>query len=172
MIARGSCATVFSALVLLAVGCGGHSTPPPCVPASTPQFAYLLTGFSISMFTANSCTGAFTATTPATIRTGPQSTIQDSQDMVLDRSGRVLYVANLVSNFAGPSASSMYTINSSNGVLTPTTPPTVPTGWFPQGIAIDPSGKFVYTANSDDNTVSMFTIDSATGLLTPTTPPS
>lgn len=175
MIARGSCAMVFSALVLFAVGCGGNSTlpqPPPCVPASTPQFAYLLTGFSVSMFTVNSCTGAFTATTPATIPTGPQSSLQGSEDMVVDRSGRFVYVANLVSNVAGPSAISMYTINSSTGVLTPTTPPTVPTGWFPQGIGIDPSGKFVYTANSDDNTISMFTINATTGVLTPTTPAS
>jgi sugar lactone lactonase YvrE len=92
--------------------------------------------------------------------------------MVVDPAGRFAYVANLMSNASDEATISMYTINAGTGVLTPTTPATVPTGFFPQGIAIDPSGKFVYTANSDDNSVSMFTISQTTGVLTPTTPPS
>lgn len=36
----------------------------------------------------------------------------------------------------------------------------------PTSVAVDPSGKFVYVANQQDNTVSMFTIDSTTGDLT------
>jgi YVTN family beta-propeller protein len=79
--------------------------------------------------------------------------------------GRFVYVANLVSNAVDNATISMYTINSRTGVLTPTTPATVPTGFFPQGIGIDPSGKFVYTANSDDNTVSAHTISSSSGNL-------
>ncbi len=66
----------------------------------------------------------------------------------------------------------MYTIDPATGLLAPTVPATVSTGWFPQGIAIDPRGRFVYTANSDDSSVSMFTIDQTTGVLTPTTPAS
>jgi 6-phosphogluconolactonase len=53
-------------------------------------------------------------------------------------------------------------------VLTATTPVMVPTGFFPQGIAA--SANFVYTANSDDNSVSMFTINTNSGILTPLTP--
>lgn len=90
--------------------------------------------------------------------------------MVVDPRGRFAYVANLVSNATDLSTISMYTINSTTGVLSPTTPATVPTGWFPQEIAIDPLGRFVYTANSDDSSVSMFTINQSTGVLTPTTP--
>jgi 6-phosphogluconolactonase (cycloisomerase 2 family) len=171
---------IMSLVVLLAAGCGGNtaSTPtksvtPACVPSSTPEFAYALTGYSVSMYTVNSCTGAFTPTTPATIGTGysyPQN--DNSEQMVVDPLGRFAYVANLVSNVSGPSSISMYTINSTTGVLTPTTPATVPTGWLPQGIAIDPLGRFVYTANTDDSTVSMFTINQTTGVLTPTTPAS
>ncbi len=66
----------------------------------------------------------------------------------------------------------MYTVNVTTGELTPTTPATVPTGWFPQEIAIDPLGRFVYTVNTDDSSVSMFTINQTTGVLTPTTPAS
>jgi 6-phosphogluconolactonase (cycloisomerase 2 family) len=92
--------------------------------------------------------------------------------MVVDPRGRFAYVANLVSNASDLATISMYTINATTGVLTPTSPATVPTGFFPQGIAIDPLGRFVYTANTDDSTVSMFTINQTTGVLTPTTPAS
>jgi DNA-binding beta-propeller fold protein YncE len=43
---------------------------------------------------------------------------------------------------------------------------TLPTGFFPQGIGIDPSGKFAYAANQDDDTGSMFTISAGSGTLT------
>lgn len=170
---------ILSLTVLLATGCGGNPTPPSstttpaaCVPASKPEFSYVLTSYAVSMFTVDSCTGQFTATSPASVSTGyayPQDT---SEQMVADPLGRFAYVANLVSNASDLSTISMYTINSTTGVLTPTTPATVPTGWFPQGIAIDPLGRFVYTANTDDSTVSMFTINQTTGVLTPTTPAS
>jgi len=133
----------------------------------------VLTGYAVSMYTVNSCTGAFTATAPATIGTGytyPQN--DNSEEMVVDPLGRFAYVANLVSNASSLSTISMYTIDSTTGALTTTTPATVPTGWFPQEIAIDPLGRFVYTANTDDATVSMFTINQSTGVLTPTTPAS
>ncbi len=171
--------SILSPAVLLA-GCGGNLTrssspeaSSACVPASKPESAYVLTGYSVNMYTVDSCTGQFTATTPASVGTGysyPQS--DNSEQMVADPLGRFAYVANLVSNVSGPSSISMYIINPTTGVLTPTTPATVPTGWFPQGIAIDPLGRFVYTANSDDGTVSMFTINQTTGVLTPTTPAS
>ncbi len=165
-------------LAALTSGCGGssaHTVPPPipsCTPSSKPAFAYVLNdsgaSTAISMYTVNSCTGELTPTTPATIGTGGNAF--GAEDMVVDPAGRFAYVANLMSNADDEATIAMFTVNSSTGVLTPTTPPTVPTGFLPQGIGIDPSGKFVYTANSDDNTVSMFTIDSSTGILTPTTP--
>jgi 6-phosphogluconolactonase (cycloisomerase 2 family) len=112
----------------------------------------------------------FKPTTPASISTGYAFPQGEAEQMVADPLGRFAYVANLVSNASDLSTISMYTINPTTGVLTPTTPATVSTGWFPQGIAIDPLGRFVYTANTDDSTVSMFTINQTTGVLTPTTP--
>jgi 6-phosphogluconolactonase len=174
---------VFSfALLLAGIGCGGGSAPksvtlpvePACTSSSTPYFAYVLGGDvtawgngTISAYSVDSCSGALTALSPATVATG-----SDPEDMVVDPLGRFVYAANLVSNASDLATISMYTINPTTGALTPTTPPTVPTGFFPQGIAIDPEGRFVYTANSDDNTVSMFTINQTTGVLTPTSPPS
>lgn len=163
--------------ILLAAGCGGNPRQPAsssaaCTPAAKPEASYVLTGYAVSMYTVDSCTGQFTATTPASIATGYSFPQSDAEQMVVDPLGRFAYVANLVSNASDQSTISMYTINSTTGVLTPTTPATVPTGWFPQGIAIDPLGRFVYTANTDDSSVSMFAINQTTGVLTPTTPAS
>ena len=168
---------IFSlALLLAGVGCGGTSGPipvppvPSCTPSSKPEFAYVLNDGdnTVSMYTVNSCTGDLSPTTPATIATG--ANLFGSESLAVDPAGRFAYVANLMSNASDLATISMFTINSSTGVLTPSMPPTVPTGYFPQGIGIDPQGRFVYTANSDDNSVSMFTIDAGTGVLTPTTP--
>ena len=163
--------------VLLDAGCGRNltrpsPTPTSCVPSSKPEFAYALTDFVVSMYTVDSCTGAFRATSPASVATGYALPQQGAEQMVVDPRGRFAYVANLVSNATDLATISMYTINATTGVLTPTSPATVPTGFFPQGIAIDPLGRFVYTANTDDSTVSMFTINQTTGVLTPTTPAS
>jgi 6-phosphogluconolactonase len=172
---------VFSPLILLGASCGGGSSTsstkvnplPACTPASPPPHAYVLNGLSadtVSMYTVDSCTGKLTATTPATVSTGGNEF--GAEEMAVDPAGRFVYVANLMSNATDLATIAMYTLDSSTGILIPTNPPTVPTGFFPQGIAINPSGKFVYTANSDDNTVSMFAINQATGILTPTTPPT
>lgn len=167
---------VLGVAVLLASGCGGGSSAvsvkpsPACVPATNPEVSYVLTGYQVNMYSVNSCTGQFSATTPASIGTGYAAPQMGAEEMVTDPRGRFAYVANLVSNSSDLSTISMYTINSATGILSPTTPATVPTGWFPQEIAIDPKGRFVYTANTDDSTVSMFTINQSTGVLTPTTP--
>jgi 6-phosphogluconolactonase (cycloisomerase 2 family) len=167
-------------LVLLAFGCGENTTVAPtpptpftsCVPSTNAEFAYELTGYAVSMETVNSCTGAFTSTAPPYVATGYAPPQANAEQMVADPLGRFAYVANLVSNASDEATISMYTINPYTGVLIPTTPATVPTGFFPQGIAIDPLGHFVYTANSDDSSVSMFTINQTTGVLTATTPAS
>jgi DNA-binding beta-propeller fold protein YncE len=41
-----------------------------------------------------------------------------------------------------------------------------PVGTSPYGIAIDPSGQFLYVSNSADNTVSGFKVDPTAGTLT------
>lgn len=176
-------AAASSLLVLLTAGCGMNanqsSSPSPtsktnpaplCVPSSKPEFAYVLTGYAVSMYTVNSCTGAFIATTPASVATGYAAPQQGAEQMVVDPAGRFAYVANLVSNVTDQATISMFTINPTTGVLTATTPATVPTGFFPQGIGIDPTGSFVYTADSDDNAVSIFTVNQTTGVLTAGSP--
>src|ERR1700733_14323803 len=119
-----------SLLVLFAgmiAACGGGTmktpAPPACVPSTQPEFAYVLNGDpanTVSMYTINSCTGSLTPTTPATIPTGV-----NSESMVVDPSGKFVYVANLVSNASDLASISMFTFDPTTGVLTATTPPTV-----------------------------------------------
>ena len=66
---------ILSLAFLLAAGCAKNptsstSTSGACTPSSTPEASYMLTGYAVSMYTVNSCTGQFTATTPASVGTG------------------------------------------------------------------------------------------------------
>src|SRR5262249_13557720 len=56
-----------------------------------------------------------------------------------------------------------YTVSS--GVLQPVPGLPAQVGNGPFGIAVDPNGKFVYAANSADNTVSVLSINATTGTL-------
>jgi 6-phosphogluconolactonase len=166
-------------LAIIAASCGQSGTsslasgsPNPsanCTPSSHPTFAYVLndSDATISMYTADSCTGALTPMNPATVPTGVQNGF-NAESMAVDPTGKFLYVANLGSNATDAATISMFAVNPTTGMLTATSPAQVPTGYFPQGIAA--SSKFVYTANSDDNSVSMFTINTSSGSLTPLSP--
>jgi 6-phosphogluconolactonase len=59
-----------------------------------------------------------------------------------------------------------FTIDPGTGVLTPSTPSTVPTGNGPTAVAVDPSTRFAYAVNRLDNTVSMYSINGSNGTLT------
>ncbi len=178
---------VFGLAVLSMSGCGANLRrsratrvlPPSapavvtaCVPSTESEFAYVLDGHNVSMFSVNSCTGLFTPTMPTSISTGYTSPDSNSEVVVTDLRGRFAYVANPVSIDSSQSTTSMYTINPTTGLLTPTSPARVPTGWYPQKMAIDPRGRFAYTANTYESSISMFTINQSTGVLTPTKPAS
>lgn len=79
--------------------------------------------------------------------------------------GTNLYVANTVSNDI-----SGFTINSTNGVLTPMAGSPYATGGMSGGngmsLTASPNGKFLYVANQQSNTISVFSIDSVSGVLT------
>jgi trimeric autotransporter adhesin len=88
-------------------------------------------------------------------------------DIVVDPSGRFVYVVNSNTNASGNSIS-QYTIGA-NGLLTPMSSPTVPTGTQPWSITIDAAGRNAYVSNRNNGnvgTVSHYTIDAATGALT------
>src|SRR6266404_572935 len=62
---------------------------------------------------------------------------------------------------------SAYTVSPSTGALTPTQPPTFPTGLQPSGVTVDRNSKFVYTANGGSNNISGLAINPTSGALTP-----
>ncbi len=74
-----------------------------------------------------------------------------------------------VANAFYPGSVSQFQISSA-GLWTATTPDSVPAGGLPYSLAVDPSGRFVYAANSADNTVSQYVIDLSTGALAPNSP--
>ena len=88
--------------------------------------------------------------------------------IAMDPAGQFLYVANSYGNSV-----SAYTISAITGALTRLDADlgTVgvqdfTAGSFPNSVAVDASGRFVYVANSGDGTVSVYTITAATGALT------
>ncbi len=159
-----------SALCLAVAGCGGSSTPAaaPCVQTPPAEYAYALSSQSVTMYSVDSCTGGFIPLSPAIIGTGASGI--PGEQLIATPNGRYVYVANLVSNATDAATISIFVANSTTGLLTPILPTTIPTGFFPQGIGIDPTGEYLYTANSNDNTISMFFVNANTGQLAPMNP--
>jgi len=81
--------------------------------------------------------------------------------VTVDPTGKFAYVANRLSYNV-----SAFTINATTGALTEVSgsPYSVGAGSpQPYSVTVDPSGKFVYTANASSNNVSAFTINVLTG---------
>jgi 6-phosphogluconolactonase (cycloisomerase 2 family) len=92
--------------------------------------------------------------------------------IAVDPTGKFAYVADFGFADVFVGSVSMYTINSTTGALTPIGPP-VAAEHGPSSVAVHPSGKFAYAADSGDQgggedvgDVSMYTIDATTGALT------
>ena len=84
---------------------------------------------------------------------------------------RSAYVANY-----GNGTISQYTIDATTGALAAKSPATVAsvsgnTSSLPASVTVDPSGKYVYVANSGDQVISQFTIGPG-GALAPMNPPT
>jgi 6-phosphogluconolactonase len=93
--------------------------------------------------------------------------------IAIDSSGKFAYVTDVTN---GDGELRQFQINAQTGALSPVGFPFTYVGiGEPKGIAVDPKGGFVFTADSTGNSVSMFSINSSTGALTyrgstPTTP--
>lgn len=149
--------------------CAPPPSPGSCAPYSVAvhpsgKFAYVaneggFTPTSISMYTIDATTGALTST-------GTIAAEGRAVSVIVDPSGKFAYVADGGDNSDGsPGVNvSAYAINAISGALTSIG--TIPAGMSPSSIAIDPSGKFTYVANSGSNNVSVYSIDATTGILT------
>lgn len=83
-----------------------------------------------------------------------------------DTKPKFVYVANSVTGSNLPGTVSGYSVDSTTGALTPVPGSSFAAGVVPLAVAVSPSNKFVYVANSRSNNISAYTVDSATGALT------
>ncbi len=88
-----------------------------------------------------------------------------SSSITTDPAGKlVIAVSNGSSTSFGLIA--VFTLDSATGKLSAAGAPSH-TGSDPSSVTLDPSGKFVYVANTADATISAFTLDSTSGALSP-----
>jgi 6-phosphogluconolactonase (cycloisomerase 2 family) len=85
------------------------------------------------------------------------------EEVAIDPSGKFLY--------ASGDGISGFTIDSSTGALTSVTgsPFTTPSSAGADGLAFHPSGKFIYAALPNANSIAAYSIDTTTGVLTTVT---
>jgi 6-phosphogluconolactonase (cycloisomerase 2 family) len=90
----------------------------------------------------------------------------DPKAVTIDPTGQYLYVSN-----GNDATVSGFTINASTGALTAMAGSPFPTGAIilpsviPTGLAVDPSGEFLFLANGEDSTITVFSIAQNTGVL-------
>jgi len=85
----------------------------------------------------------------------------------LSPNGKFLYVPNWVGSGSNPGTTSVFSISSPNGILTPIAGSPFVTGKFPTFVAIESSGQFAFVANELAGTVQTFSLNSVTGAMSP-----
>jgi len=147
------------------------SSPPltidPAVSSSSaialdPSGKYLFTVAnlnSIYSFARDTTTGAL-----GTVSGSPVPVDFGTFAITTDPAGKfVIAVSNAGSTVFG--TISVYSLNSTSGKLTLVSGSQPHIGVDPSSVVVDPSGKFVYTANTADATLSALTLNSSTGAL-------
>lgn len=150
-------------------GCNGMNFATGLSPYSnvafdpTGKYAYLaIQGDNkVARFVIDQTTGALSSSVTVTAGTAPGY-------VVLDPHGKFAFAANATSNDV-----SAYTVSAVDGTLSQIdcgggagcNGKNFSTGAYPNTLAMDPAGKFLYAANANSNTVSAYTINGATGVL-------
>jgi 6-phosphogluconolactonase (cycloisomerase 2 family) len=104
-------------------------------------------------------------TLPATPGADPAATLTDPYAVATSPTGLYVYITDtkaLPATVAGTVTA--YSYSGTTGALTLVG--SYPVGIGPEGIAIDPTGSFLYVSNTNDGTVSAFKISSTDGSLT------
>src|SRR6185369_17065077 len=87
--------------------------------------------------------------------------------ITVDPAGKFAIVADF--NSANVDNVTVYSINQATGALSSVSGSPFAAETNPYSVAVDPAGKFIFTANYGSNKVSAFAINSSTGLLAPVT---
>lgn len=130
------------------------------------RFAWVAneTSGTISIFALDATSGALTNSLPA------QAIAGQPTRLAVDPSARFLYA--VAHDVATPNDGwlTTYAISAASGALTQVD--TQEIGLHPTSVAIDPTGRFAYTANNADGTISVFALDGTTGVPTVSAPSS
>lgn len=116
---------------------------------------------TVAVFSWDAKTGNMTPMQTAPILTGSFIGVNTGAEILVDNSGKFLYVSN-----RGDDSIGLFSIEPTDGRLTPVE-------WFPCGgrgprhMEIDPTGKWLMVANQYTDNLTLFRIDSSTGRLTP-----
>jgi len=119
------------------------------------RFAFVPNGSSIEVFRLDQGTGV-----PISPPVSVALPVGGFVDVAAEPSGRFAYV----STGNNPGTLIAYSIDQTTGALTSIG--SVPSGNTPFGMAIDPTGRFVYVANRNSHNVSAYAINPRTGALT------
>lgn len=134
----------------------------------TGEYAYSASSIdsSVSMLKIDPSTGRLIPLEPSVVKAGYLPL-----GVAITSTNKYAYVHNI-----GDNTISMYQLDHSTGKLVPLEPFTIPTGnsgigaYNPQGVVIDPTNKFLYVTNYQDNNISMYGINQNNGQLTPLNP--
>jgi 6-phosphogluconolactonase len=144
---------------------GSGASPQGVTVAPSGQFAYVANAFSwtISTYTINPTTGALTPLSGSPLATAPEPA-----QITFNASGQFAYVQSAGTPFDRLDGSiSVYSVNTTTGVLTPIQGSPFASGAATDFFALDASAGFAYAANYYSNDIAGFKVDSATGGLTP-----
>jgi 6-phosphogluconolactonase (cycloisomerase 2 family) len=119
------------------------------------------------MYTVDASSGALQSTNPVFVSAPPNPLA-----IAADPLGRFVYVAEngccaLTLPPGITPAIAMFTVDSKTGLLTPTTPATVPCGSSCGAVVVDPTGRFVYATDPGNSIVLEYAITMPSGVLTP-----
>lgn len=122
---------------------------------------------SISIFTLDAATGTVTSVLPPVTLAGKPSHV------AVDPSGRFLYATSREALVPDDGYLTAYAIQRNTGALTALV--TLPVGFNPTSVAVDPTGKFLYVANRGTaspftSSIEAFSLDAQTGVPTPVGP--
>jgi len=150
--------------VLAAIAGGCITKTPTVVSSPIPRFAYVAeqNDNNVSGFAIDNSSGNLSAAAGS-----PFTGVNGPRNAAVCPSGQLLYVANGGNEAAPGNGVSGYQIDLATGALTAAPGSPFAGGNAPRGVTVDPTGNFVYVANSNDNTVSAYKINSANGALTP-----